>query len=192
MLLTLIQMNRPGRAKEQGVHEDDYQEVVDALEIGCQNIKKDIQSRVKALRAEKKTQNTSHKKEPVKKSPSKPALRDISLSPTKTLTHKRKVMFSPTKPYKDDDSPGIEDTPSKRQKFSSPTKYANRPDTAAFQDALGGHASSSRTMLEVLQDQISDDGSTPADGSPDDDETPEDYSQVPLPLSDHSSDASTE
>jgi hypothetical protein len=137
---------------------------------------------VKALRAEKQTRNSTRKEDAAKKSPSKSALRGNSLSPTKTPMHKRKVVFSPTKPNKDDDSSGVEDTPSKRQKFSSPTKSVTRSGTATFQDTLRGHASSSKTTLDVSQSQIDDDGAPP-----DDDETSEDYSQVPPTPSDHSS-----
>ncbi|KAI0801945.1 hypothetical protein BC629DRAFT_1438515 [Irpex lacteus] len=177
----ILGLNRDGHVKQNGVSEDDYQEVVDALDANCQIIKREITAKVKSLRAERRATRASESASPTKsalptksaspakstfptkavplaKSPSKSSLRDLSLSPTKTPTHKRKVAFSPLKTSQtqndlDSDS-DVENTPSKRRKFLSPSKHS----VEAFKDALRGgpSPSTSKTPLELLQERNED------------------------------------
>ncbi|KAI0702269.1 hypothetical protein BC835DRAFT_1321240 [Cytidiella melzeri] len=200
----ILGINRQARITQHAVNEDDYQEVVDVLEATCKTVKKDIQKQVKALRAERKaakaaggetspskpTLRSASSLSPVK-SPSKSALRGISLSPTKTPAHKRKVAFSPEKAYEDTSDSGVEDTPSKRQKYSSPRKYASSAAIAAFKDSLKGRSSSSKFTLEHLQDRMSEDEDMPGSVPSGDDVIDGDCAQIP-PHSDRSSDTNTD
>ncbi|KAI0087705.1 hypothetical protein BDY19DRAFT_907159 [Irpex rosettiformis] len=155
----ILKLNRDGYVKQHGISEDDYQEVVDALNANCQAVKKDIERKLRALRAERRadTSTTTGTTPTLRKTSSKSALRDVSLSPTKTPAHKRKVAFSPTKaPQANPDDTDVEDTPSKRQKFLSPSKRSTRQSLAAFRDALRGTPSSSKASLAETTDEQED------------------------------------
>ena len=163
-------MNRDGHVKQHGISEDDYQEVVDALEANCQVVRDDIVKNLKALRAARKAGAVaSGTNTPLQKSPSKSALRGNSQSPSKTPAHKRKVAFSPTKATHADTDSDVEATPSKRPKFLTPSKHSTRQSVAAFRDALRGTPSprkaSSRMRLdqpEEDEDEDMDEGSLPS------------------------------
>lgn len=173
-MLTGVQLKRPFDQimEHHRISEDDYKDIVDALDSNCQTLADEIDQRVKALRASKKTGKAAGEAASPSKSasPSKPALRETSsvrsLSPFKTPAHKRKVTFSPVKDFEVESNSGVEDTPSKRQKFSSPNKYNKSPAFTAFQQAARGQSSmasavstpsSSRTTLDLLQGRASED-----------------------------------
>lgn len=156
-------------------------------------MKCDLQKKVAEMRAARRT---GEKIEPTFRpaSPSKSALRDVSsVSPSKTPRHKRKVIFSPVKDFnKDDLDSGVEDTPSKRQKFVPPGKYTQSPALLAFQEAVAGKPSSSKDTLEVLQG-VSGEHDSDQDAEGSDDVEMEEAASIAPPSSDHSfSDADTD
>ncbi|THH01919.1 hypothetical protein EW026_g878 [Hermanssonia centrifuga] len=168
--------------KSYKVPREDMRLVYDIIESTCDVIARDVKQEFRERQEKRTTRSggnaaggfagptpisTPSKSPP--KSPTKSALRSgssLASSPTKTPTNKRKVAFTSATSdagdglYRDYDGDGaVEATPSKRQKFSSPTRQSS--DFSAFQKALATPtrsvfppsapaASTSKTTLELL------------------------------------------